>query len=44
MVKPISITSGQPTTLPALIFVMAISMTKDLIEDRKRGKSDTTEN
>lgn len=44
MIKPISISGGQPTNLPPLIAVIVISMIKDFIEDRARRKSDAKEN
>ena len=44
MIKPISITSGSPTNLPPLLFLMIVSMVKDFYEDRRRRKSDKVEN
>ena len=44
MIKPISITSGSPTNLPPLLFLMTVSMIKDYFEDRRRRKSDQAEN
>ena len=44
MIKPISITSGSPTNLPPLLFLMTVSMIKDYFEDRRRRKSDKIEN
>ena len=44
MIKPISITNQTPTNLPPLSILIAISMVKDFIEDRRRQKSDTREN
>lgn len=44
MIKPISITSGSPTNLPPLLFLMVVSMIKDYFEDRRRRKSDHVEN
>ena len=44
MVKPISITGGSPTNLPPLALLIAVSMVKDFIEDRRRQKSDSREN
>lgn len=44
MIKPISISGGNPTNLPPLLFIMFISMIKDFIEDRTRRKSDAKEN
>lgn len=40
----ISLTNGIPTILPPLLFVILVSVIKDLIEDRKRWKKDSTEN
>jgi len=42
--KPISITGGNPTNLPPLLFVMTVSAVKDFFEDRVRQKSDAEEN
>jgi len=44
MIKEVSITQGTPTILPTLLVVIAISMIKDFIEDRKRWQSDDREN
>ena len=44
MVKPISITKGQPQILLPLLFVVTISAIKDVIEDMKRHKQDSDEN
>ena len=44
MTPHITITGGSPTNLPALLVLMAISMVKDFIEDRRRQKSDWIEN
>jgi P-type E1-E2 ATPase len=44
MIPSISISGGQPTNLPPLLAVIAISMTKDFIEDKRRRKSDAKEN
>lgn len=44
MIPAISISGGQPTNLPPLLFVIVISMIKDFIEDRARRKSDAKEN
>ncbi len=44
MIRPISITNGVPTISLSLIFVISLSMIKDLIEDYKRYKSDRDEN
>jgi len=43
-IKPVSITSGTPTILPALLMVIGISMLKDLLEDKDRWHSDEVEN
>lgn len=40
----ITISDGQPTIAFPLTFVLCVSMIKDLIEDRKRQKSDKEEN
>ena len=44
MIKPISITMGQPTMAPPLLFVLVVSMIKDYFEDRTRQKADDVEN
>lgn len=44
MIPAITITGGQPTNLPPLLFVIAVSGTKDFFEDRNRRKSDAEEN
>ena len=44
MVPEISVTGGIPNILLPLIFVLAVSATKDLFEDIKRSKSDKEEN
>ena len=44
MIKPISITGGQPTNAPPLIFLMIVSMVKDCFEDSRRRKADQIEN
>lgn len=44
MIKPISITAGQPTNAPPLLFLMLVSMIKDYFEDRRRRKDDRKEN
>ncbi len=44
MVKKVSITNGIPTICLSLLFVICISMLKDLLEDLKRWKSDREEN
>ena len=44
MVKMISITDGEPTTLTGLVPVIMVSMIKDLLEDLKRRSEDTIEN
>jgi phospholipid-transporting ATPase len=43
-IPQISVSNGVPTTLLPLFFVLAVSGIKDLLEDRKREKSDTEEN
>ena len=35
-IRPISITGGSPTNLPPLSILIAVSMVKDFIEDRRR--------
>ena len=44
MVKEISVSNGQPVTLFPLIFIVIVSMLKDLHEDWKRKRSDNEEN
>lgn len=44
MIPRISISGGQPTNIPPLLFVMFVSMIKDFFEDRTRQKSDAEEN
>jgi len=44
LIKPISDSGGVPTMLAPLLFVVAVSMVKDIFEDRKRHKSDSEEN
>ena len=44
MIKIISITNGQPTTLTGLVPVIMVSMIKDLVEDMKRRTEDNIEN
>lgn len=44
MIKPISISGGNPTNAPPLLVIIIISMIKDFIEDRARRKSDAKEN
>jgi len=44
MVKEISVSNGQPVTLFPLIFIVIVSMLKDLLEDWKRKRSDNEEN
>ena len=44
MIRPISITGGSPTNGPPLAMLIAVSMVKDFIEDRRRQKSDAREN
>lgn len=43
-IKPISPSDGRPGLLVPLSFVIGVSMIKDIIEDRKRKKSDREEN
>lgn len=44
VIKPISITNGQPNILLPLVIVVVMSALKDLAEDVKRHKSDNAEN
>jgi phospholipid-transporting ATPase len=44
LIPQISITGGQPALLLPLSMVITVSAIKDLVEDRKRGKSDAEEN
>ena len=44
MVKSISITEGNPVILFPLVVVIFISMSKDVLEDKKRHDSDNKEN
>jgi phospholipid-transporting ATPase len=44
MIPIISISNGQPVMLIPLIFVISVSMVKDIFEDYKRHKSDNQEN
>lgn len=44
MVPQISISGGKPAMLLPLIFVILVSMMKDIFEDMKRHKSDKEEN
>lgn len=44
VVRPISISEGQPTILLPLVFVVVVAMIKDFLEDRKRSNSDREEN
>lgn len=44
MIPQISITGGSPTNVPPLLFVIAVSGTKDFFEDRARRNSDAEEN
>ena len=44
MLPQISVTGGIPNILLPLVFVLAVSATKDLFEDIKRSKSDKEEN
>ena len=39
-IKPVTITNGVPTVLPALILIIALSMLKDFLEDLKRWRND----
>ena len=39
-IRDISITNGQPANLPALFFIVVISMVKDAFEDYRRYKRD----
>jgi len=43
-IKSISVTLGQPTSLPFLLFVIAVSSVKDFFEDKVRQRSDDEEN
>ena len=44
VIRPISISEGQPTILLPLAFVIVVAMIKDFLEDWKRTKSDREEN
>jgi phospholipid-transporting ATPase len=44
MIPIISISSGKPVMLLPLMFVIGVSMIKDIFEDYKRHKSDDQEN
>jgi phospholipid-transporting ATPase len=44
IVRPISISDGQPTILLPLTFVIVVAMIKDFLEDWKRTKADREEN
>jgi phospholipid-transporting ATPase len=44
LIKPISDSGGVPTMAMPLVFVVGVSMIKDIFEDRKRHKSDNEEN
>jgi P-type E1-E2 ATPase len=44
LIKPISISQGQPAILLPLFFVVLVSGIKDALEDRKRHQSDDHEN
>ncbi len=44
VIKPISISEGQPTILLPLVFVIIVAMIKDFFEDWKRTVSDREEN
>jgi phospholipid-transporting ATPase len=44
VIDPISISRGRPVILFPLLFVVILSAIKDIIEDRKRKKSDEQEN
>ena len=44
MVKSISSTNGTPTLYLPLVFIILLSMLKDILEDIKRHKSDKEEN
>lgn len=44
VIKPISITGGQPSILLPLVVVIGMSAVKDYIEDRKRRLADKEEN
>jgi phospholipid-transporting ATPase len=44
VIRPISISGGQPSILLPLAFVIGMSVAKDVIEDLKRKRSDREEN
>jgi phospholipid-transporting ATPase len=44
MIPIISISGGKPAMLLPLLFVIGVSMIKDIFEDSKRHKSDNQEN
>jgi len=44
MIPIISISDGRPAMLLPLLFVIGVSMIKDIFEDSKRHKSDRQEN
>jgi phospholipid-transporting ATPase len=44
MIPSISISNGKPAMLLPLMFVIGVSMVKDIFEDSKRHKSDHQEN
>jgi magnesium-transporting ATPase (P-type) len=44
LIKKISISEGKPAMLLPLMFVIGVSMIKDIFEDSKRHKSDNQEN
>jgi phospholipid-transporting ATPase len=44
MIPIISISNGKPVMLVPLLFVIGVSMIKDIFEDMKRHKSDDMEN
>ncbi len=44
MIPIISISNGKPVMLLPLLFVIGVSMIKDIFEDMKRHKSDDQEN
>ena len=44
MIKPISDSGGVPVLMLPLVFVIGVSMIKDIFEDYKRHKSDSEEN
>ena len=44
VIRPISISGGQPSILLPLIIVIGMSALKDVMEDQKRKRSDREEN